>query len=263
MSSHLTARFGFFCAVYFSPCCRKKHRPVPQRAPIYVEQSENGHDGEQQLKLNILKCVHHMYIYHTIYIIIIILQLIFQHLIKKDNIKMNIHLFCSWCCSQTIYARSKESHASLCSHWGCKSLHFGMSCLMALQWDKTKSHSILTCWCFSRFRLYHVHHLNLECCLLSTKPSRGWWDYRYYNVSQRGYVFMFHLLARLSCNWKKVVSWGQGRSQYIFGADPNHRVDTLLFFFFLFYYRVCGISWINGIHLKIQQMVVKFSSDKT
>lgn len=27
-------------------CCRKKHRPVPQRAPIYVEQSENGHDGE-------------------------------------------------------------------------------------------------------------------------------------------------------------------------------------------------------------------------
>ncbi|KAJ0063939.1 hypothetical protein NL108_014458, partial [Boleophthalmus pectinirostris] len=25
---------------------KKKHRPVPQRAPIYVEQSENGHDGE-------------------------------------------------------------------------------------------------------------------------------------------------------------------------------------------------------------------------
>lgn len=25
---------------------RKKHRPVPQRAPVYVEQSENGHDSE-------------------------------------------------------------------------------------------------------------------------------------------------------------------------------------------------------------------------
>ncbi|XP_037630148.1 hepatic and glial cell adhesion molecule a isoform X1 [Sebastes umbrosus] len=25
-------------------CCRKKHRPVPQRAPIYMDQSENGHD---------------------------------------------------------------------------------------------------------------------------------------------------------------------------------------------------------------------------
>lgn len=29
-------------------CCRKKHRPVPQRAPVYVEQSEIGHDGDEQ-----------------------------------------------------------------------------------------------------------------------------------------------------------------------------------------------------------------------
>lgn len=34
--------FSFFFFLYF----RKKHRPVPQRAPVYVEQSENGHDSE-------------------------------------------------------------------------------------------------------------------------------------------------------------------------------------------------------------------------